>query len=115
MRYALFKQTILREAAVETGKERLTLDLAPSVRRRLEAVAVLKGVSVRHYCLAAIGKELGRDEANGVPEQGFSREVFERLVARRGELFGGQPLVGDSVEMLREAREIRDAQLKDIP
>ena len=43
-------------------------------------------------------------------EPPFDRQSFERAVSRRKELFGGRPLHGDSVELIREAREIRDAQ-----
>ena len=100
---------------MEARKKRLTLDLDPPVQRRLKAIAALKGVSMRRYCLVAIGKELDRDEANGVPGRGFNREAFERLVAHREELFGGQPLPGDSVELLHEARETRDAEIEGEP
>ena len=97
---------------MEAKKKRLTLDLDPSVQRRLKDIAALRGVSIRRYCLAAIGKELDRDEANGVSGTGFNREAFERLVAHREELFGGRPLTGDSVELLREARDMRDAEIE---
>ena len=94
------------------AKKRFTLELEPPVQRRLEAVAARKGVSTRRYCLVAIGKELDRDEANGASGPGFNREAFERLVAHREELFGSQPLPGDSVELLREVREMRDAEIE---
>ena len=51
---------------METKKKRLTLDLDPTFQRRLKAIAALKGVSMRGYCQAAIGRELTRDEANGM-------------------------------------------------
>ena len=47
----------------------------------------------------------------GLPEQGFDRQSFEKVVARRLELFGGRPLPGNSADLIREAREIRDAEL----
>ena len=50
---------------MQAKKKRLTLDLDPPVQRRLKAVAALKGISMRQYCLTAIGKELAMDEANG--------------------------------------------------
>lgn len=100
---------------MEAKKKRLTLDLDPPVQRRLKAIAALKGVSMRRYCLAAIGRELDRDEADGVSGRGFNREAFERLVAQREELFGGQPLPGDSVELLREAREMREVEIEGEP
>ena len=47
--------------------QRITLDLAPPVQRRLEAVAARMGVSTHRYCLAAIDRALDTDEAHGVP------------------------------------------------
>ena len=64
------------------------------------------------YCSAAIGKALDRYEANGVSRPDFNREAFERIVAHREELFGGRPLPSDSVELLREARDMRDAEIE---
>jgi hypothetical protein len=58
---------------VETKNKRLTLDLVPLLRRRLKAVAPLKGISMRKYCVAAIEKQLAQDEAKGV----FSLERSE--------------------------------------
>ena len=98
---------------MEARKNRLTLDLDPAFQRRLEAAAALKGVSAQRYCHAAIDRELTRDEANGSPGQRFDRQSFERVVARRRKLFGGRPLPGNSADLIREAREIRDAQIED--
>ncbi len=99
---------------MEAKKKRLTLDLDPPVQRRLKAIAALKGVSVRRYCLTAIGNEMDRDEANGVSGRGFDRDAFERMVARREEIFGGRSLPGDSVDLLRDAREIRGAETEKL-
>ena len=95
---------------MQAKKKRLTLDLAPAFQRRLKAIAALKGVSMSRYCQAAIDRELTKDEANVMSGQHFDRQSFERVVARREELFGGQPLPGDSVDLIREAREIRDVE-----
>ena len=97
---------------MEAKKKRLTLDLDPDFQRRLKVIAALKGVSMRRYCQTAIDRELTKDEANGLSGQSFDRQSFERVVARRGELFGGRPLPGDSVDLIREAREIRDAEIE---
>ena len=97
---------------MEAKKKRLTLDLDPDFQRRLKATAALKGMSMRGYCLAAIGRELAQDEANGV----CGRPVFfraERLARRRKELFGGKPLSGDSADLIRQAREMRDAETEE--
>lgn len=97
---------------MEAKKKRLTLDLDPAFQRRLKTIAALKGVSMHRYCQTAIDRELTRDEANGVSGQSFDRQSFERVVARREELFGGRQLPGDSVDLIREAREIRDAEIE---
>ena len=59
---------------MQTQKKRLTLDLDPPVQRRLKAVAALKGISMRRYCLTAIDRELARDEANGTLTGSFNIE-----------------------------------------
>ena len=93
---------------MEAKKKRLTLDLDPPVQRRLKAVAALKGVSMRRYCLTAIDKELARDEANGLPGLLSGRSSFARLEASRDEILGDREFPGDSVDFIREARESRN-------
>lgn len=95
---------------MEAKRKRLTLDLEPAFQRRLKAVSALKGMSMRGYCQAAIDRELSKDESEVLFGEGFDRQSFERVVERRQELFGGRPLPGDSVDLIREAREIRDAE-----
>ena len=97
---------------METKKKRLTLDLDPAFQRRLKVIAALKGVSMRRYCQTAIDRELTKDEADGVAGRRFDRQFFEWVVERREELFGGRSLPGDSVDLIREARELRDAEVK---
>ena len=89
---------------MQAQKKRLTLDIDPPVQRRLKAVAALKGVSMRRYCLAAIDRELARDEANGALTGAFD---IENLVALQEEAFGDKILPGDGAEFIREARESR--------
>ena len=97
---------------MEAKKKRLTLDLDPAFQRRLKVIAALKGVSMRGYCQTAIDREMAKDEADGLSGQRFDRQSFERVVAHREELFSGKPLPGDSVDLIREAREIRDAEIE---
>ncbi len=87
---------------MQSKKKRLTLDLDPPVQRRLKAVAALKGISMRRYCLTAIDKELASDEANGAFTGSFN---IERLVALQEEAFGDTVLPGDGAAFIREARE----------
>ena len=93
----------------------LTLDVDPGFQRRSEAAPTLKGISTLPYCCTAIDRELTRDEANAAPSHRFDRQSFERAVARRRELFGGRPLPANSPDLIREAREIRDAQIENWP
>ena len=92
---------------METKKKRLTLDLDPMVQRRLKAVAAMKGISMRQYCLTAIGRELSKDEVQGVIDLPFGHEALDRLDTLREEIFGDRVLPGDSVDFIREARESR--------
>ena len=94
---------------MEPKKKRLTLDLDPMVQRRLKAVAAMKGISMRQYCLTAINKELAQDEGTAVTSLPFGHEALDRLDILRREIFGGQILPGDSAEFIREARESRSA------
>ena len=94
---------------MEPKKKRLTLDLDPMTQRRLKAIAAMKGISMRQYCLTAINRELTKDDGPGVPDLPFGHEALDRLDALRSEIFGDQTLPGDSVEFIREARESRSA------
>ena len=95
---------------MEPKRKRLTLDLAPTFQRRLKAIAALKGVSMRGYCQAAIGRELAQDEANGMAGLLADKPDYELFADLRQEIFGGKPLAGSSTDLIREARQIRDAE-----
>ncbi len=88
-------------------KVRLTLDLELAFRRRVKIMAALKGISMRQYCQAAIGKELVKDEANGAPDRSPGGFSFARLEARRDEITGDRAFSGDSVQFIRDSRESR--------
>ncbi len=96
---------------MESKKKRLTLDLEPDLHRRLRAIAALKGVSMRRYCQAAIGRELARDESGGEIGPLAGRPDHELYAELRREISGARPLSGNSADLLREAREIRDAEV----
>lgn len=93
------------------NKKRLTLDLDAPLQRRLKAVAALKGVSMRHYCQTAIEKQLAQENSADAQKSPSRDEAFERLVALREEIFGGRVLSTNSVDIIREAREMRDREL----
>ena len=97
---------------MKTKKKRLTLDLDPTFQRRLKATAALKGVSMRRYCQDAIDRELTKDEANGRGGLLSDKPDHELFAEMRQEIFGGKALPGSSADLIREAREIRDAEIE---
>ena len=86
----------------------------PTFQRRLKAIAALKGVSMRGYCQAAIDRELTRDEANGMAGLLSDKPDHEVFAELRQEIFEGKPLPGSSADLIREAREIRDAETEAL-
>ena len=97
---------------MQAKKKRLTLDLDPAFQRRLKVIAALKGVSMRRYCQTAIDQELTKDEAEGMGGLLFDKPDHEMFAELRREVFGGKPLPGSSADLIREAREIRDAEIE---
>ena len=95
---------------MEAKRKRLTLDLDPTFQRGLKGIAALKGVSMRAYCQTAIDRELTRDEANGMAGLLSEKPDPELCKELRQEIFAGNPLPGSSADLIREAREIRDAE-----
>ena len=98
--------------AKSVEKKRLTLDLDAPLQRRLKAVAALKGVSMRQYCQTAIEKELDEDESGDAAERPSVSGAAERFARMRKEIFGDRVLPGNSVDLIREGREMRDAQIE---
>ena len=96
---------------MDSKKKRLTLDLEPTLQRRLKAVTALQGISMRQYCQAAIEKDLAKDEAQGLMALPFGQEALDRLEALQSKIFQGQMLPGDSAELIREARASRTSAL----
>ncbi len=95
-----------------TKKKRLTLDLAPAFQRRLKAISTLKGVSMRGYCQAVIDSELPRDEANGLGGWLSDKPDHEMFADLQKDIFGDKTLLGNAADLIREAREIRDAEME---
>ena len=95
-----------------TGHSHLTLNLDPHMQGRLRIAASRKGLQVEHYCRQAIEYELARDEEQqgDASQQPLSVADLARL---RKEQFGSRVFPGDSVDLIREAREIRDAQMDE--
>ena len=95
---------------MEPKKKRLTLDLDPTFQRRLKGIAALKGLSMRAYCQAAIDRELAKDEASGLGGLLADRPDHRLFAELRQEIFAGTPLPCSYADLIRKAREIRDAE-----
>ena len=63
------------------------------------------------YCQAPIDRELTKDEANGLGRLLSDKPSHELFAELRQEIFGGKPLLGNSADLIREASEIRDAEI----
>ncbi len=87
-------------------KKRFTLDLEPEMQRRLKIAAVVKGISMRRYCLDAIEHQLTSEEVSSEPN-GTEKRSLLRMTKLRDEIFGRVPLEGDSADLIRESREER--------
>ncbi len=99
---------------MEAKKKRLTLDLDPTFQRRLKVMAAIKGISMRGYCQAAIDRALTKDEADGGAGLLPVKPDHESFAELRQEIFAGKPVPGNSVDLIREAREIRDAEIENL-
>lgn len=96
-----------------TDESALSLSLDVQVRSRLYAAAARKGVRVDRYCLEAIESELAKDELQQQVSPPERRLSITELIALQREEFGDRTFSQDSVELIREAREIRAAQMED--
>ncbi len=94
---------------MEAKKKGLTLDLDPVFQRRLKVAAALKGISMRRYCQTAIDRELTLDEASGAAGILPGKPDHELFAELRQKIFGGKPLPGTSADLIREARQSRNA------
>ncbi len=93
------------------AKQGLTLDMDPAFQRRLKATAALKGVSMRQYCLTAIDRELIKDEVHDGDAKQSEEPDSVRFARIHKEVFQGRKLPVNSVDLLREARQIRNKQM----
>ena len=99
---------------MEPKRKRLTLDLDPAFQRRLKVIAALKGVTMRGYCQTAIDDALTQDEASGLTVSAAVESDAKRFARLREKYFGGKMLPGSGADFIREAREMRDAQLEEV-
>ena len=89
--------------------EQIMIDLDADTRYRLLAAAEVEGVDVSSYCLHVLEREVARDDQQPEEQAGKPYD-FDSLFAFRDALLGDRRFPGDSVDLIREARDNRTAQ-----
>lgn len=94
-----------------TAPERrsVTIELDATLHERLCEAAEGEGVDIQAYCLNVIVRDLN----GGLEAQTGGGKPFniEDLIAFSDELLGDRVFPGDSVDLIREAREERAKQM----
>ena len=98
---------------METRNKIISLEVAPEVEERLQAVADEKGVSVQDLCRSAIDDALDKfsQDADKAAKPHFN---IEALIALQKQTFGDRVLPTDSAEIIREQRELRTRHLESL-
>ena len=65
---------------------------------------------MRGYCQSAIDRELAKDEAGGMDGLLADKPDHELFAELQREIFGDKILGGNSADLIREVRGIRDAR-----
>ena len=65
---------------------------------------------MKGYCQTAIARELAQDEVGALNESTSRKPDHEVVAESRQEILGGKSLPGDSVDLIRETREIGDSK-----
>ena len=86
---------------------RLNIDLKDEeLYKAVRIMAIEKGTTVREIVIEALRQWL-RQNADRRVSEGARQAAVARLNAVRGQVFGERVLTGDSVDLIREAREER--------
>lgn len=94
-----------------TNERTLTLTIDVSLSEQIEQAAAREGIAVERYCVKAIEDELAKDgQAVPVREPKGNRSISD-IIAWRNRTFGDRVFARDSVDYIREAREIRNVQM----
>jgi len=93
------------------GLRPVTVELDAELHRRLCEAAESEGVDLPTYCRSVIERDLGK--ANEARIGGGKPFDIDGLLAFRDELLGDRVFPGNSVDLIREAREERTRQLDE--
>ena len=97
----------------DSDRRTVTVELNSELHERLCQAAEQEGLDVPSFCRNAISRELNKaaeanDEGEGKPFD------FDSFFAFRDQLLGDRVFPGDSVDDIREAREIRADQIDSL-
>ncbi len=95
-----------------TDTSRLTLELDLQLQTRLKLVASRRDMPVERYCEDVLKRELANDERGRETIKGGASRI-ESLIAQRSDQFGDRVFAGNSVDLIEEARAIRDRQMDE--
>lgn len=101
-------------SATSKKRSRITIDVKPSLRRRIRLEAFKRDLSISEYVGQILDESVPEEEAQ-IQRQGhpITREAIERLLQVREKIIeesNGQ-IFEDSAEALRQAREERTREL----
>jgi hypothetical protein len=93
-----------------TSRPRLTVDITPSLKRRIKVAAAAQDIPVSAYIARVLEQAVpAADTLTKESDGTISPEMIRRATALRAEQKA--PFPEDSADLIREAREQRDAQL----
>jgi hypothetical protein len=99
-----------KRAAKRVARPRLTLDINPALKRRIKVAAAAHDAAVSEYVARLLERALERETATPRSSDGT---ISAAMTHRAAKLRAAQkaPFDDDSLELIREAREQRDAEL----
>jgi hypothetical protein len=99
-----------KKAANRTSRPRLTVDITPSLKRRIKVAAAAQEIPVSAYVARVLERSVPEGKTIGKTSAGIiSAEMIRRAEKLRAEQ--KVPFTEDSADLIREAREERDAEL----
>ena len=95
-------------------RKQIILSVDAETNERLEAAAILEGVSVSEFCRDIVEVELHYAEVGDRRRRvkPLSRETLDRFDATRKKIMGGKKFPGNSADVIREMREERALQIE---
>jgi hypothetical protein len=99
-----------KRAAQATSRPRLTLDISPTLKRRIKVAAAAQDMPVSAYIARVLEQAVpAADTVTKASDGTISPEMIRRAATLRAEQKA--PFPEDSADLIREAREQRNAEI----